>query len=128
MQAFQQDLKKFESLNAQVLGISPDDVETHQRFSKELGLQFPLIADTDRKIQTLYRQGRVTFVIDRQGGIRFIQEGMPKNNLLSDEVRKMGGEGGFAIGAQRPTIMRRRRLRVETEPRANSFPFVCGST
>ena len=88
MQAFQQDLKKFESLNAQVLGISPDDVETHQRFSKELGLQFPLIADTDRKIQTLYRQGRVTFVIDRQGTIRFIQEGMPKNEVLLEEVRK----------------------------------------
>jgi thioredoxin-dependent peroxiredoxin len=92
MQAFQQDLKKFESLNAQVLGISPDDVETHRRFSKELGLQFPLIADTDRKIQTLYRQGRVTFVIDREGVIRFIQEGMPKNDVLLDEVRKIAAE------------------------------------
>ena len=89
MQAFQQDLKKFESLNAQVLGISPDDIETHQKFSKELGLQFPLIADRDRKIQTLYRQGRVTFVIDQQGVIRFIQEGMPKNDVLLDEVRKI---------------------------------------
>jgi peroxiredoxin Q/BCP len=92
MQAFQQDLKKFESLNAQVLGISPDDIETHQKFSKELGLQFPLIADTDRKIQTLYRQGRVTFVIDWQGVIRFIQEGMPKNDVLLDEVRKIEAE------------------------------------
>ena len=92
MQAFQQDVKKFESLNAQVLGISPDDVETHQRFSKELGLQFPLIADTDRKIQILYRQGRVTFVIDRQGVIRFIQEGMPKNDVLLDEVRKIAAD------------------------------------
>lgn len=92
MQAFQQDLKKFESLNAQVLGISPDDVETHQRFSKELGLQFPLIADTDRKIQALYRQGRITFVIDRQGVIGFIQEGMPKNDVLFDEVRKVAAE------------------------------------
>ncbi len=89
MQAFQQDLKKFESLNAQVLGISPDDIETHQNFAKELGLQFPLISDTDRKIQTLYRQGRITFVIDRQGVIRFIQEGMPKNDVLLDEVRKI---------------------------------------
>ena len=92
MQAFQQDIKKFESLKAQVLGISPDDVETHQRFSKELGLRFPLIADTDRKIQALYRQGRVTFVIDRQGVIRFIQEGMPKNDVLLDQVRKIAGD------------------------------------
>jgi peroxiredoxin Q/BCP len=89
MQAFQQDLKKFESLNAQVLGISPDDIETHQKFSKELGLQFPLIADTDLKIRNLYRQGRVTFVIDRQGVVRLIQEGMPKNDVLLDELRKI---------------------------------------
>jgi thioredoxin-dependent peroxiredoxin len=89
MQAFQQDLAKFESLNAQVLGISPDDVDTHKKFSAELGLQFPLIADTDQKIRSLYRPGRITFVIDKQGLIRFIQEGMPPNEVLLGEIRKL---------------------------------------
>jgi peroxiredoxin len=48
MRAFQKDLLKFESLNAQVLGVSADDIETHKRFSTELGLKFPLISDRDR--------------------------------------------------------------------------------
>jgi peroxiredoxin Q/BCP len=89
MKAFQEDLSKFESLNAQVLGVSPDDVETHKRFSMELGLQFPLIADTDQKIRQLYKPGRVTFIIDQDGVIRFIQEGMPRNKTLLEEVNKL---------------------------------------
>jgi thioredoxin-dependent peroxiredoxin len=93
MQAFQQDLEKFESLNAQVLGISPDDVDTHRKFSKELGLRFPLIADTDKGLQKMYKPGRVTFVIDKQGIIRFIQEGMPKNDDLLREIEKMEQKG-----------------------------------
>jgi peroxiredoxin Q/BCP len=89
MKAFQEDLSRFESLNAQVMGISPDDVETHKKFSKELGLQFPLIADTDQKIRKLYKPGRVTFVIDQNGVIRFIQEGMPRNKALLEEIKKL---------------------------------------
>jgi peroxiredoxin Q/BCP len=89
MRAFQQDFARFESLNAQVLGISPDDVETHKKFSAELGLQFPLIADTDQKIRSLYKPGRITFVIDKQGLIRFIHEGMPENEALLEEIRKL---------------------------------------
>jgi hypothetical protein len=34
----------------------------------------------------------VTFVIDREGMIRFIQEGMPKNDVLLDEVRKIAAD------------------------------------
>jgi thioredoxin-dependent peroxiredoxin len=90
MQALQESFSGFEGLNAQVLGISPDDVETHRKFSKELGLHFPLIADTDQKIRKLYRPGRITFVIDRQGVVRFIQEGMPNTKILLEEIRKIG--------------------------------------
>ncbi len=89
MKAFQQDLAKFESLNAQVLGISSDKLETHKKFSDELGLQFPLISDPDQTIRKLYRPGRVTFIIDRDGVIRFIQEGMPKNDGLLEEIKKL---------------------------------------
>ena len=89
MRAFQEDLLKFESLNAQVLGVSVDDVETHKRFSTELGLQFPLISDSDRKLAGLYGQGRISFLIDKEGGMRLIQPGFPKNAELLDEIRKL---------------------------------------
>ena len=89
MRAFQDDLLKFESLNAQVLGVSADDLETHKRFSAELGLQFPLISDSDRKLAGIYVQGRISFLIDKEGVIRLIQPGFPKNEELLDEIRKL---------------------------------------
>jgi len=89
MQAFQDDLLKFESLNAQVLGASADDLETHKRFSAELGLKFLLISDSDRKLSGLYGKGRISFLIDKQGVIRLIQTGFPKHEELLAEIRKL---------------------------------------
>lgn len=37
-----------------VLGVSPDDHESHKRFRKKYHLQFPLIADTDLAISKAY--------------------------------------------------------------------------
>ena len=47
-------LDSFNELDAQVLGISPQDVESHQRFSSKYGFQFPLLADTDKAVARLY--------------------------------------------------------------------------
>ena len=87
MQAFQADLSRFESLNAQVLGVSPDDVETHKKFSASLGLRFPLVTDKGGAIQKRYAPGRITYLIDRDGIIRFVQKGMP---VHEDFLRELG--------------------------------------
>lgn len=64
-----------------VLGVSPDDHESHKRFREKYHLQFPLIADTDLHISKAYDvwadkqflwkkfRGmiRTTFVIDEAG-------------------------------------------------------------
>ena len=42
---FINDLKEFESLNAQVLGLSVDSVWTHQAFAEKMGIPYPLLAD-----------------------------------------------------------------------------------
>lgn len=86
MQAFQNDLARFEKLNAQVLGVSPDDVATHGEFAEKYGLKFPLLADDRGKIQKQYAPGRVTFIIDKNGVVRFVQKGVPDNNLLLKEL------------------------------------------
>jgi peroxiredoxin Q/BCP len=88
MQAFQAGLDRFESLNAQVLGVSPDDMETHKKFSASLGLRFPLIVDQDKAIRKRYAPGRITYLIDRDGIIRFIQEGMPVHEDFLRELEK----------------------------------------
>ncbi len=42
---FVNDLKQFESLNAQVLGLSVDSVWTHKAFAEKMGITYPLLAD-----------------------------------------------------------------------------------
>ncbi|MCH9852759.1 MAG: peroxiredoxin [Alphaproteobacteria bacterium] len=44
----------FEEINTAIIGISPDAVESHQEFIEKFSLNFPLLADTDQKIQQAY--------------------------------------------------------------------------
>jgi len=85
MRAFQDDIARFEELNAQVLGVSGDSLETHQEFAKSLGLSFPLLAD-DGRIRNLYGSGRITHLIDAQGIVRYVHKGMPDNATLLREI------------------------------------------
>jgi peroxiredoxin Q/BCP len=69
-----------------VLGVSPDDEKSHQKFIKKYSLPFPLIADTSRKILNDYGVWgekklfgkdvigvlRTTFIIDEKGIIERI--------------------------------------------------------
>ncbi len=89
MQAFQRDLDKFEKLNAQVLGVSPDSIATHEEFSTKNGLQYPLVADESGEVRKQYAPGRVTYIIDKEGVIRFIQPGVPDNGVLLTELEKL---------------------------------------
>lgn len=42
---FVQDMKKFEQLNAQVLGLSVDSVWSHKAWAEKMGIRYPLLAD-----------------------------------------------------------------------------------
>lgn len=88
MEAFQNDIERFEELNIQVLGVSSDSLETHQAFSDQLGLSFPLVVD-DGSIRKLYGSSRVTTLIDQNGLVRYIHKGMPDNKKLLQEVRNL---------------------------------------
>ncbi|MFQ5703867.1 MAG: peroxiredoxin [Gemmatimonadales bacterium] len=39
---------------AEVIGISPDSVESHLKFAKKYGLQFNLLSDPDKKVMRKY--------------------------------------------------------------------------
>jgi peroxiredoxin Q/BCP len=45
---------EFEGAGARVLGVSPDDVDSHQRFREKFGLPFSLLADTDHAVAEAY--------------------------------------------------------------------------
>ena len=51
---FRDNIFAFQKLNAQILGVSLDDVESHKRFAENHGLPFPLLADVDGKAADAY--------------------------------------------------------------------------
>jgi peroxiredoxin Q/BCP len=78
LSSYNDGLDEFESLNAQVLGISAQSVESHEMFGGKLGLKFPLLADTDKAVAALYGTlgplgfpRRSVFIIDKHGVIRY---------------------------------------------------------
>jgi thioredoxin-dependent peroxiredoxin len=73
---FQQDLAKYEAKDAQILGVSADDVDSHAEFCDSEGLKFPLLADTDGAVSKAYGSWlgylslRHTYLIDPEGILR----------------------------------------------------------
>jgi len=51
---FQRDLAKYDALNAVVLGVSLDTVESHKTFCSKDSLTFKLLADPDHKVIDAY--------------------------------------------------------------------------
>src|SRR5207245_10562646 len=46
--------QKIHELGAEVLGVSVDNVESHQKFTEKFHLPFQLLADTDKSINKAY--------------------------------------------------------------------------
>ncbi len=84
-----------------VLGVSPDDEASHQKFEKKYKLPFTLLADSEKKIINAYgvwgeknmygikRMGlkRTTFIIDEKGVIIKIFK-RPNSKIHSTEILK----------------------------------------
>ena len=82
--AFRDRKAELGQLGAAVLGVSPDDVSSHEKFRDKHGLNFPILADVDHKVADGYgawrekvRFGkramgiqRSTFLIDAEGVVR----------------------------------------------------------
>jgi peroxiredoxin Q/BCP len=73
---FQQDLPKYQARNAQIIGVSADDINSHAEFCDSEGLKFPLLADIDGAVSKSYGSWmgyvslRHTYIIDPQGKLR----------------------------------------------------------
>jgi peroxiredoxin Q/BCP len=76
--SYQDDLARLTDLRARVWGISPQDVDSHERFAAKRGLSFPLLADPDRTVIRAFgvdgplgHTKRSIFVIDATGVVRW---------------------------------------------------------
>jgi len=78
LNSYNDDLSQFEALNAQVVAISAQSVESHEKFSDKHGFKFPLLADTDKSVAAAYGTlgplgfpRRSVFIVDSNGVVRY---------------------------------------------------------
>ena len=78
---FVSDYNKFKAEDIEIIGISPDDSESHSRFRKKMNVPYFLVSDTDFVISKRYGVygprmfmgkeymgiNRTTFLVDRNG-------------------------------------------------------------
>lgn len=83
---FQDNLPKFKKMDAVVIGVSKDNLASHEKFAKKYKLAFNLASDEDTKVATAYGvwveksmygrkymgMERSTFLIDGKGILRAI--------------------------------------------------------
>jgi len=84
--SFRDDFPKFKKVDAVILGVSPDSVESHKKFVKKYDLNFSLLADEEKEVvkkydvwkeKSMYGRKymgveRTTFIIDPEGKIKKI--------------------------------------------------------
>ena len=78
--SFRDNYEVFKEAGAEVIGISSDDISSHQAFAANHKLPFILLSDKDKQVAEKYGvgksmgvlPGRVTFVIDKQGIVKLI--------------------------------------------------------
>jgi peroxiredoxin Q/BCP len=80
---FARDYKKFKSAGIEIIGVSPDDVDSHKKFGEKMEVPFILLADTEKDVakkfgvwgkkQFMGREymgvNRTTFLVDEKGKI-----------------------------------------------------------
>ena len=106
LNTYNDGLDQFTKLGARVLGISAQDLVSHERFStKHGGFDFPLLADTDKTVAGAYGTlgpigfpRRSVFIVDGGGVIRYAHRAIagltyrPVSELL-DALEKIPASG-----------------------------------
>jgi peroxiredoxin Q/BCP len=94
--SYQDDLGRLTDLHALVWGVSPQGLDSHERFASKRGLTFPLLADPDRTAIKAYGVNgplghvkRSIFVIDADGIVRWAH--VSTLGLTYQDTEKLAG-------------------------------------
>lgn len=85
--SFRDNMKRLEAYDISVIGVSPDNIKSHQQFAEKYGLEFTLLADDKLELsnkfgvvqpkevngQTVMGVERTTFFIDRDGIVQWVE-------------------------------------------------------
>ena len=84
--SFTENISSLNKLDVQVIGVSKDSVEKHEKFIKKYGLKFPLVSDEEGTLCAAYDTWveksmygrkymgieRATFLIDEKGKVQYV--------------------------------------------------------
>lgn len=101
---FRDNYVQIEEQNAVVLGISPDDVQSHQKFKTKFNLPFMLLADRDHQVAEAYGAWgerstygktymgiiRSHFVVDENGTIADAQVQVSPTDSVERALKSLG--------------------------------------
>jgi len=91
---FAQKYPDFQKAGLEVVGVSVDSAETQTAFAEKCGSKFPMVGDRSKEIARKYGvlgllgvTKRVTFLVDADGRVRDVVEGMlPSPHLKAAET------------------------------------------
>ena len=102
---FRDEWKRIEKAGAAVLGVSPDSVQSHQKFIAKYKLPFTLLADTEKDVvgkygvwveKSMYGKkymgvARTTFVIGKDGTIKKVFEKVKPEGHADEVIAALAG-------------------------------------
>ena len=99
-QSFRDNYNQYQDKDVVVLGVSMDDQASHNMFKEKYGLPFQLLVDQDgtiTKAYDLYSEykgagyaQRVTYIIDAEGKISYVDEKVKTDSHAQDLLSQIG--------------------------------------
>ena len=100
---FNKLLPKFKKLNCEILGISKDNLNSHEKFKNKYKIKFDLLADEEKKVLKKYKVWakkkfmgreflgivRTTFLIDKKGKILKIWNNVKVNGHAKEVLETL---------------------------------------
>jgi peroxiredoxin Q/BCP len=101
--SFRDEFPKFEKLDALVIGVSPDSVESHKKFAQKYNLPFTLLSDEGKeaveaydvwKQKSMYGRNymgveRTTYIIDEKGNIEKVFPKVKVENHIEEVLKAL---------------------------------------
>jgi peroxiredoxin Q/BCP len=102
--SFRDHYEIFREVDAIIIGISSDDVESHRRFAEKYRLTYTLLSDEENKVRKLFGvptnlfgliDGRVTYVVNKQGKvIHIFNSQIQAEKHINESIKALKNLGG----------------------------------
>ena len=128
--SFRDNLPAFGGLGVPVFGVSADGEASHRKFVLKYGLNFPLLADPDRKLiepigawveKSMYGRSymgiaRCTFIVGADGRIERVWEKVSPEGHAAEVLAALGGKAVPAPAAAKPKALKAAPAKAPARP------------